>query len=145
MQPISNDKRADIIKAKQRNESVETIKEWFNISESSISRIWNKFLKTGSYLPIPYVGRKSDITPAQDEQIRLKIKENCDIRLEDLISELSLELTISGLSRHLKKMGISLKKNTPPQRTKARRCCHRKAKMARKPATAKHVQFAFSR
>ena len=59
MQPVSNDKRADIITAKQRQEPVKSIKRWFNVSDSTISRIWNKYLKTGSFLPIPYKGRKS--------------------------------------------------------------------------------------
>jgi transposase len=101
MQPVSNDKRADIVAAKQRGESVVTIKKWFNISDSSISRIWNKFKKTGSYTPIPYTGRKSDITPETDIKIRVKIKETPDITLDELINELSLNLTVSGLSKRL--------------------------------------------
>jgi hypothetical protein len=39
VRPISDDKRADIIAAKQRNEPVALIKKWFNISERTISRI----------------------------------------------------------------------------------------------------------
>jgi transposase len=118
MQPVSNDKRADIIAAKQRQEPVKSIKRWFNVSDSTISRIWNKYLKTGSFLPIPYEGRKSDITPAQDEAIRSKIEENCDITIEKLISELQLKITISGLSRHLDKMGLSFKKRRYTRTTK---------------------------
>jgi transposase len=82
----------------------------FNVSESSISGVRNKFLKPGSFLPMPYTGRKSDITAARDEAIRAKIKENCDITPEKLISELGLKLTISALSRHLDKMDLSYKK-----------------------------------
>ena len=119
MQPVSNDKRADIIAAKKRKEPVESIKKSFNVSDSTISRIWNKYLKTGSFLPVAYTGRKSDITPGQDEQIRLKIKEKCDITLEKLIEELHLEITVSGLSRHLGKMGLSFKKRCSTQVTKS--------------------------
>ena len=119
MQPVSNDKRLDIIAAKQRNEAVKSIKRWFNVSDSTISRIWNKYLKTGSFLPIPYTGRKSDITPQQDEQIRLKIQENCDITIEKLISELQLNITVSGLSRRLEKMGLSYKKRLCIRATKS--------------------------
>jgi hypothetical protein len=43
VRPISEDKRADIIAAKQCNEPAEQIKKWFNISERAISRIWNKY------------------------------------------------------------------------------------------------------
>ena len=110
MQPISNDKRQNIIEAKQRNESVEIIIKWFNVSASSISRIWNKYLKTGDYSSIPYAGRKSDITKEKDDEIREYIKNNNDATLEEMIEALSINLTISGLSRHLNKMDLSYKK-----------------------------------
>jgi len=45
VRPVSDDKRADIIAAKQRKESVVQIKKWFNTSESTISRVWNKYQK----------------------------------------------------------------------------------------------------
>ena len=110
MKPISNDKRADIIAAKQRNESVKNIMQWFNVCERTIGRIWNKYLKTGTYEAIPYTGRKSDITKEKEEEIYKKVKETPDITLEDLIEELDINLTVSGLSRHMAKMGLTLKK-----------------------------------
>jgi len=128
MQPISNDKRADIITAKQRQEPVKSIKRWFNVSDSTISRIWNKYLKTGSFLPIPYKGRKSDITSQQDEQIRLKIQENCDITIEKLISELQLNITVSGLSRRLEKMDLSFKKRLCTRTTKSEKMSSKNVK-----------------
>jgi len=132
MQPVSNDKRADIIAAKERKESVNSIKKWFNVSDSTISRIWNKYLKTGSFMPIAYTGRKSDITPEQDEQIRLKIKENCDITIEKLIGELQLEITVSGLSRRLEKMGLSFKKRRSIQATKGEKMLSKSVKNGEK-------------
>ena len=110
MKPISNDMRANIVAAKQREETVEQIKKWLNVSDSTISRIWNKFLKTGSYKPIPYTGRKSDISPEKDEEIRAKILETPDITADELIAELSLGLTTSGVYRHLAKMDLTFKK-----------------------------------
>ena len=56
------------------------------------------------------LGRRSDIKPEIDEKIRVRIKEMPDITLEMLIEELSLNLTISGLSRRLAKMDLSFKK-----------------------------------
>ena len=132
MQPVSTDKRADIIAAKQRQEPVKSIKSWFNVSDSTISRIWNKYLKTGSFLPIPYKGRKSDITPQQDEQIHLKIQENCDITIEKLISELQLEITVSGLSRRLEKMGLSFKKRLCTRTTKSEKMSSKNVKFGEK-------------
>jgi transposase len=132
MQPVSNDKRADIITAKQRNEPVKSIKRWFNVSDSTISRIWNKYLKTGSFLPIPYTGRKSDITPQQDKLIRLKIQENCDVTIEKLIAELQLNITVSGLSRHLEKMELSFKKRLCTRTTKNEKMSSKNVKFGEK-------------
>jgi len=119
MQPVSEDKRADIVEAKLRGESVEKIQAWFHVSKRTIGRIWVKFKRTGSYAPTPYAGRKSVITPETDEKIRARILENPDVTLEALIEELSLNLTISGLSRRLAKMGLSYKKrrSTPTARS----------------------------
>lgn len=110
LKPITNDKRENIIAAKERKESVETIKKWLNVSDSTISRIWNKYLQTGSYNPVPYTGRKSDITAEQDKQIRATILKTPDITIEKLIVELSINLTTSGMYRHLAKMELTLKK-----------------------------------
>ena len=119
MQPISKDMRAAIIAAKERNEPVAQIKKWLNVSDSTISRIWNRFLKTGCYLPTPYTGRKSDITPEMDNQIKEKITETPDITLEELIEALEINLTISGLSRRLAKMGLTYKKRRSIQMDKS--------------------------
>ena len=110
MKPISNDMRANIVAAKQRKETVEQIMKWLNVSASTISRIWNRFLQTGEYAPIPYTGRKSNISPQKDDEIRAKIMETPDITAEELIAVLSLDLTTSGVYRHLEKMGLTYKK-----------------------------------
>jgi len=110
MRPISNDKRQNIIEAKLRKEPVTAIIKWFNVSASSISRIWNKYQQTGDYSAIPYTGRKSDISEEKENEIRDYIKNNNDATLEEMIEALSINLTVSGLSRHLDKMDLSYKK-----------------------------------
>ena len=119
MRPISEDKRVDIIAAKQRNEPVAQIKKWFNISERTISRIWNKYQKTGNYKPTPYTGRKSKLTQEQDQQIKDTITNTPDITLLELSDKLSLNLTEGGLSFHLKKMGLTFKKRRSIQMAKS--------------------------
>jgi len=110
MRPVSNDKRADIVAAKERGEPVAKIKKWFKVSGSTVSRIWNRHKKTGSYAPTAYTGRKSGIPPETDGKIRAKVGETPDITLAGLIGALSLGLTVSGLSRRLAGMGLSYKK-----------------------------------
>jgi len=118
VRPVSDDKRADIIAAKQRNEPVAQIKKWFNISERTIGRIWSKYQKTGKYQPTPYLGRKSKLSKETDQQIKNTIAETPDITLNELIDKLSLDLTEGGLSFHLKKLGFSFKKRSSMQVSK---------------------------
>jgi transposase len=118
VRPVSDDKRTDIIAAKQRKEPVAQIKKWFNINERTISRIWNKYQKTGTYKPTPYKGRKSKLSKETDQQIRNTIAETPDITLLELIDELSLDLTEGGLSFHLKAMGLTFKKRHSMQTNK---------------------------
>jgi transposase len=111
-----NKTRENIVLAMQRKEKRSTTALWLNVSISTIDKVWKKFKKTGAYHPIPYTGRKSDLTPQQDTQIRTKIQQQQpDITLIELIDELSLDLTESGLSRHLKKMDLTFKKRRSMQ------------------------------
>ena len=110
MRPIDNKTRENIISAKKRNEKRETISLWLGISISTVDKVWKRFNETGSFLPTPYTGKKSIIDAETDARIRNTIKETPDITLEDLIYELSLPLTISGLFRKLDRMGLSYKK-----------------------------------
>ncbi|MDR2204518.1 MAG: hypothetical protein LBE76_09570 [Nitrososphaerota archaeon] len=111
MRPVSNEKRELIIEAKKRDESEKTIMKWVkNTSRSSIGKIWKLYRTTGSYQPKPYKGNNRKITPQTEEKIRQTIKEKPDITLQELIDELSLNVGESGLSRRLKKMGLTYKK-----------------------------------
>ena len=111
MRPITNEKRKIIIEAKKRGESEKDIMEWVEgVSRSSISKIWKRFRETGSYLPKPYTGNNRKITKEQTELIRETIREIPDITLLELIDKLDLNVSESGLSKHLKKMGLTYKK-----------------------------------
>jgi transposase len=102
--------RENIVLAMQRKEKRNTIAMWLNVSLSTIDKVWHKFKKTGAYHPIPYTGRKNTLTDKQEQEIKTKIQQTPDITLIELIDELSLNLTESGLSRHLKKMDLTFKK-----------------------------------
>ncbi|MCL2643193.1 MAG: hypothetical protein FWD52_06760 [Candidatus Bathyarchaeota archaeon] len=111
MRPISNEKRQIIIEAKKRGETEKTILNWVkDISRSSITKIYKQYQTTGTHQPKPYKGSKSHLTKEQDQQIKDKIKQTPDITINELIEELQLDITESGLSKHLKAMGLSFKK-----------------------------------
>jgi transposase len=113
-----NKTRENIVLAMQRKEKRSSISLWLNVSLSTIDKVWRKFRETGAYLPIPHTGRKSTLTAEQDQQIRAKIAETPDITLNELREELSLDLSESGLSLHLKKLGLSFKKRLSMQMAK---------------------------
>ena len=110
MKPTEEKTRENIVQAKNRGEKRITIATWLNVSISTVDKVWRKYKETGSYLPEPYPGGKSKITPEQDEQIRKRIAEDTNITLLGLIDELSLNLTEGGLSKRLDRMGLSYKK-----------------------------------
>ena len=119
MRPVPDEKREIIIEAKKRGESEKTILNWINdISRSSITKIYKQYQTTGNHKPKPYPGSKSKLTKQQDQQIKNKIKQTPDITLNELIDELELNLTESGLSRHLKDMGLTFKKRHSMQTAK---------------------------
>lgn len=108
--PTDNKTRKNILDAKQRGETRKTIAMWLNISISTVDKVWKRFKDTGSIEPIPYKGRKSKITSDQEDNIKATIAEIPDITLDELIEKLSLPLNRSGLSKKIRKMGISFKK-----------------------------------
>ena len=121
MRATDDKTRENIVLAMQRKEKRSTIAMWLNVSISTIDKVWHKFKETGTYLPIPYTGRKSTLTIKQEEDIRIKIAQTPDITLLELIAELNLDITESGLSRHLKKMDLTFKKDSPCKRQKTSR------------------------
>lgn len=108
---ISNEKRADIIKHMQAGENKKDISKWLFVSVKTIKRIWNKFLTTGNYEPEPLNnGRKPKVSEEDMDKIVIKIKEQPDITLEELIEQFELSISKSALCRRLIKIGLSFKK-----------------------------------
>ena len=115
----SNEKRAAIIKHLQAGESKKEIAKWLSVSVRTINRIWNKYLKTGSYDPEPLNnGRKPKVSEETMDRIMLKIKEQPDITLAELIEEFELNISQSALCRRLKKLGLTFKKRHSIQMSK---------------------------
>ena len=110
MKPISLEDRERILKHKANGENEQNIAKWLMIGVSTVYQILALHRKTGSVLPKPYKGNNRKITATQDVKIREVIKESPDITLNELIVALDLNVTESGLSKHLKKMGLTFKK-----------------------------------
>jgi transposase len=109
--PISNEKRKDIIKHMQAGASKEDVAKWLFISKISVTRIWDKFQVSGSYKPEPLNrGRKPGVSQEVMEKIVAKVKKQPDMTLLEIIEEFELKITQSALCRRLIKRGLRYKK-----------------------------------
>jgi len=133
MRPISKEDRERIIKHNASGESCGSIAKWLMIGVSTVYQILSKYRKTGSIEAKPYRGNNRKITAEQDKELRRVIEERPDITLNKLIETLDLKVSESGLSRHVKKMGLTYKKNDTSQRTTKRRCRRCKKPVAGEP------------
>lgn len=110
MTPVSKEKRALLIAAKERKEREEDIAKWLQISKSSVGKIWRLYNKTGNYSPTPYPGREPILTAEKFEEVKVYVARNPDATLGEIIDELSLPIRKSRLSVLLIEAGLSFKK-----------------------------------
>ena len=109
--PISNEIRDKIIKHKKNNVKEEEIAKGLIISKSTVTKIWSRYRKTGSYMTSPRTqGRKSCVDEVTMNKVEKKIKETPNITLLELIKEFNLTISEGALSEKLKKLGYSYKK-----------------------------------
>lgn len=121
-QPITMEKRSDIIKHMQAGESKENIAKWLFICIRTITRIWNKYIATGSYEPAPpNSGRKALVSEEIMRQIVAEIKATPDITLREIIEKFNLPITESALCKRLIKLGLRYKKKHSIRRRRSAR------------------------
>lgn len=109
--PISNEKRADIIKHMEAGATKKEVSEWLFIHERTVTRVWNKYQSTGSYAANPRGGgRQALISESQMVEVLEKVKEKPDSTLQELIDEFNLPFSQSALSKRLRKAGLTFKK-----------------------------------
>ena len=111
--PLSNDLRKRIVEARERGDTVARIAKEKGVSESAINKLCALYRATNSYTPRPLNnGRKSKLNEKQLESVAMRIKEEPEITLNELISDLELPVCESGLCRIVNgKLGLRRKKN----------------------------------
>jgi transposase len=116
--PVSNDKRAAIVKHVQAGENKDEVAKWLLVNECTVRRVWSKYQKQGYYEPEPLnCGRKTLVNKTTMDAIVAKIKHQPDITLLEFIDEFKLPISKSALCRKLRKLGLTFKKNTPSKQT----------------------------
>jgi transposase len=121
--PISKEKRADIIKHMQADDSPKNkknIAKWLFVCTRTVTRVWELFSRTGSYeANLSSRGRKPLVSEAEMSLIEARIEQQPDITLLKLIEEFNLPISESALSKRLKKSGFRLKKIYPHEQDRA--------------------------
>lgn len=131
MKPISNEKRHLIVSAKERKEKIKVIAQWLEVSERVIKQIWHQYKTTGSIEPKVYPGRPSSLTNEMEASIRLKIKQEPDATLSNILVDLDLPIKKTQLSNWLIKNGYGLKKNSSCKQCPKTRCCRKTSRVGR--------------
>jgi transposase len=111
--PISEEKRKDIIFHKKKGLGNKSIADSLDISERTVLRIWKLFSETESITPKPRrCGMRPAISSEEICKVEEKIKEKPDVTLRELIEVFDLKISESGLSKKLKKIGYTFKRDT---------------------------------
>ena len=109
--PLSQEIREKIIYHKKVGAKNAEIIKWLRISKNSITRIWKLYKEEKTVAAKPHnKGRKPAFCDKKLEQITAKISEQPDITLEELVEHFNLNISISALSRKLKKLDLTFKK-----------------------------------
>jgi transposase len=120
MTPISREKRELIIKHKESKKKEAEIAVWLDVSTRSVRRIWKLYRTIGDISSrMENSGRKAKISSETTLKIIAKIEEQPDITLLEMIDEFSLDISESGLSKMLKKLGFTFKKRRFIQKNKS--------------------------
>jgi len=119
--PLSIDLRKRIIDAKLRGDTEDRIAREKEVNKSTITKLWALYRETGSYEARPNPnGRKPALSSQQLEQITIRINEQPDITLQELIDEFNLPVCVSALCRTVNnKLGFRFKKNAIRHRAKS--------------------------
>jgi len=137
--PISNEKRADIIRHMEAGESKENIAKWLFVCIRTIMRVWNKYTTVGSYKPkAPNSGRKPMVSDETMNQVVSKLREVPDMTLLELIDEFNLPISQAALSKRLINLGLTYKKNASSTLSKPRGRYRSERNLAIKPKQSGH-------
>jgi transposase len=121
MTPISEEKRALPIAAKERGEKEADIVKWLEISKRSVGALWKLYRDTGNCAAKKYPGRTCCLSNEELNRICAEIEANPDITLAEIIEKLELKIHKSRLSVILISYGYSFKKRRSTQQINSER------------------------
>ena len=111
--PYSNDLRCKVIEACECGvDSVEEIAEYFGVSKRFVYRLKKRFQATQSIVPKEHGGgRLPAFSEEKCNELRYYLKHHTDATLEELKQASGVNCSLEMVSKTLKRMGITRKKN----------------------------------
>jgi transposase len=132
--PISDEKRADIVRHMEAGKSKGDIAEWLFVCIRTVTRVWNKFCATGSFAPDPQnSGMKPRVSEETMLRVEARVREVPDITLLELIEEFELPISQVALSKRLRKLGYTYKKKRSIRVVAAAKTSSRRGMRGRPP------------
>jgi len=126
MRPLSQDIRQRIIKAREDGAGTGEVCRRFSVSRKSVERFWNEHRRTGQCLPKQIGGYRVSRLAPHDRKLQLWIQAQPDLSLAELQQrcEVKLKITIgiTALWHHLRRLGLSFKKNDARRRARPAGC-----------------------
>ena len=124
MKAYSADLRAKIIKQRENGASAIEVARNFGVHVRTVDRYWSRYQSSGQAYCKRRGGYRVSVLSEHRAALEQWIKTRKDITLEEIRSKLrqerGVELTVSTLSYHIRKMGYTFKKNAQGQRTRSR-------------------------
>lgn len=118
------DLRVRILAAYDEGHTSEAVAEMFRVSPKTVRRYLKRRDETGTVKEMPHGGgAHKALTPDDREVLRQLYEEQSDAYLREIAKRLEevrgVRVSIHTVARELKKMGITRKKNTSKQPSKA--------------------------
>lgn len=107
----SNDLRERIMRACDQGERAAAVAKRFAVSESLIEKLKQRRRAHGTVAPKPHAGGRQPLLVVQSERIRAHLQAKPDTTLQELRDELGLSVALSTLWYHLRRLGLTFKKN----------------------------------
>ena len=119
--PLSNDLRERVVKAVESGMSRNAAAEKFEVSISAAVKLLQKWHATGSYLPYRVGGHRKHLLVEHTEKVEQLLADKPDITVAEMQKKLAasrIKVSQSAITRFLKHLGHSYKKNGTRQRAK---------------------------
>ena len=101
-----------MLAAVERGEPIASVARRFEVSERGLYKLIRRCRERGTIEPMkPGPKKPTKLTPADDDIMIKLIQQDPGITLRNIIKHLSVEVAESTVSRRLKKLGYTLKKN----------------------------------